>query len=217
MDFDSSDERQIRQFLQLAIDNAGRDQLAKALEPIAPKLREFLKAGCGQWRIPEREREDLAHDVFVSLLRHPPCDPSSVERPVPALLAWLKTTKTRKLLDRQRRLKRSPLGTTADEGSLASEDDAAPLADLPQTRKLDEQVALRDELRQFEAWVGQNYPAGRALLAARRDDPDATWTELARAIGISQANAHQIRKRLAEHFVRFREACASETQERTLS
>lgn len=217
MNFDSSDERHIWQFLQLAVEGASRERLNQALEPMAKKLRAYLKEQCEKKGLPPSESEDYAHDILAMLLEHPPRKPECLERPIQALLAWAKKVITNKLINRKRQLARAPIVALNTDGSVAPDDDVdgAPGAKVLQLRSfekpVDEQAAHREEARKYIDWVRQHYPTGSKLIAARLEDPDASWTELAARIEISQANAHQIRKRLGEQLVRFREASASRT------
>ncbi len=199
-------------FLDLARKGNRGPEYAAALEGIYPLLMRTVEKVFRTWRtLPPGlvEAGDVAHDVLLRLQKSPPNREPGYSARV-TVLKWIRVVTERYLTDLGR--KASFISIKLDPEQLQEIMDARcdtrtsdPCGSEGLERRMDESRILSE----LERYLLAHYPRGAQYLEAIRSHPGATPEEAARILGTTRQNVYQIRKRLMDWVVKWREGISS--------
>jgi len=167
-----------RRYLRAAQDGAvdDRDQL---LRELLPSLEQAIRAVCRRkaslLRAARTQEDDLVQDLYLKLLRSPPCQSADAANPEAVLRGWVRSVAVRHLISLQRRRKRdAPL----DEEPERREEHAVGKPPPSGDQVVEWTAVLAALKRCAEALEGRKAAVWKALSS----DPTATGLDLAGAM-----------------------------------
>jgi DNA-directed RNA polymerase specialized sigma24 family protein len=153
--------------------------------------------------------EDVVSHVVIQLLKSPPSRATNGVDAFATLTAWIKTVTQRHLVDLSRRsksMREIRRSLSAASGDIAPLPEGVRRGAMPAPP---DEVEAADYEEKFLRYLERAYPPGYRLLAAELESPGLSGEELAQWLGTSRDNVYQIRKRLSDHDVRFKNMAAS--------
>ena len=168
-------------------------EATRQLGAMEPTLAEFIRAKFRKFQPdqlpPDLEDGDVVQEVLTRLSSKPP-NQDLTGSAAARVLAWVRTTTLRYLIDQSR---------LTLEQAFESDEDCAPVEvdSLPAPGiDADERLVNAGRLQAARAVLAETYPTSLPIFDHLQADPDATSLEISQAIGKSVANIDQIKCRM---------------------
>ena len=185
--------------LKLLTTAAAGGDVGPFVAELGPEIERIIKKLFKSWegKLPATDLSDVVQDVTIKLLQKPPTGakdktiPIDGNRALSLVLAWVKKTTIRHLVDLGRKRKEELL---PDEEYPDQKKKAIPPTTSGPSSAA--QMEARLDLSWCREVIARDYPRGLEYFELWMETPDASGEERAEALGISKANAYAIRCRI---------------------